>query len=83
MPKAMDKAPEAVHFDCQRPSAPSLSTKDLGWPNSDLEIYKVSDEWYFNTAAVLEEFGIKKRVDHKGYKITVDKILFDQGKLPF
>lgn len=55
----MDKAPEVVHVECQLPRAQSLSTKNLEWPNSDVEIYRISDQSYFTTAAVLEEFGIK------------------------
>ena len=74
----MVETPEVVQGDC-RPRTPSVSTKDLGWPDSDLKIYKMNDQWYFNTEAVIKEFGIKKRVKYKGYKCTVDKLLADQG----
>ena len=54
------------------PLATAITTKELGWPNSNLTIYQLNEEWYFETEAVMKEFGLKKSVESKGYKGWID-----------
>ena len=64
-------------------TATNRSTKDLGWPNSDIPIYVVNDQFYLPLKKVLEEFSLKEHVVKNGYKY-IDKIIATHlpGKLP-
>jgi hypothetical protein len=42
-----------------RPVATGITSEQLGWPNSKLELYKMEEQWYFRVDQVLLEFHLK------------------------
>jgi hypothetical protein len=60
--------------------ATGITSEQLGWPNSKLELYKMEEEWYFRVDQVLLEFDLKSHVEKNGFKTSIDKLLTEQGK---
>ena len=59
----------------------SLSTRSIGWP-VELNIYKISDDFYFDATASLKALGLNKHVKKHGFNF-IDKFLSESGKLFF
>ena len=69
--------------ETSKPTATDFSTKDIGWPDSNLKIFvDENGEYCFKTSELFEEFGIKRLVDKRGYK-SIYKLLPDESKPPF
>lgn len=58
-----------------------LSTRSIGWP-VELDIYKISDDFYFDVSAALKALGLNKHVKKRGFNF-IDKFLSESGKFFF
>lgn len=64
---------EETCFPCRT----KFTTGNLGWPNSDIPVYSLKDEFYLPLDAVIIEFDLKEHVSKNGYKF-IDKLLEEQ-----